>query len=107
MRYIRVSDKKMYVEARIYRHGYKVNKAFSYKKCGSREAAIDAAIAWRDEQLLIANVVAPVPVRKEPIKRTPRQIGNDSWNSMSEEPKPRPASQLLLWVKPKQEGGMP
>lgn len=99
MKHITMPKNRPYVEVRIHRHGYRTNKAFGFKKYGTREAALEAAHEWLKEQLVIANELAPLPEPVERKQRKPRKIGNDSWQNMSDEPKPRPTSQILLWSR--------
>lgn len=103
MKYITIPKKRQYVEVRIYRHGYRANQVFGFKKYGSKDVALEAAQDWLKEQLAIADAVAPLakPIERE--ARKPRAVGNEYWKSMSDKPKPQAVSQILLWGKNKQQ----
>lgn len=64
-------------------NGTKHTMCFSYRN-RSREEAIRQAIAYRD---------------KNQYRTLVKKHGNEEWQKLSEFPRPRPANQMLMWLR--------
>jgi hypothetical protein len=90
-KYICVHKTRGLIQVRIQRKNAIIKHYFYVKEYDTFEQCIEEAIKWRDEQL---ERVGKTATRKGQVSN-----GNDSWAALSNQPKPRIASQLFLWTK--------
>jgi hypothetical protein len=76
---------------KINRQGKIMSRTFPVGVYGSIEQAFDAAKSYR------ADLLAKYPPAGKPMPKT----GNEAWHMLGNQPRRRPTSQLLEWMKSK------
>lgn len=91
-KYVVRSERDQCYRVHIRYTGFQVSKRFFFRSLGGEDKALEEAVKFRDEQLVLLQEYLKAG-NKSLVK-----MGNEEWVAMDNKPRKRPVSQFLLWA---------